>query len=522
MSAEHAGDVAELRSRGVVKLKGDDSYALWLKTACGQLSARQLHKLADVADAYGKGIILFTTRQIPMIPFVRLGDVPRAQTELNREDVTLDRCGPTVRNVNVCYDDVTCPEALANSLSLGEKLDHFFHVAMTHKVKLGVAGCAKDCDMVRVLTDIGFIAAESGGRVGYDVYVGGRLGLKSSIGQRVAEGLVEEQCVRLVQNYFHLMNTQGKKDERAADLMTRLGYLPVRQALHLDLDSASGVAPIRCPARAAPTESATSIIRVRANSGEVTSAQLRRIADMAAEYGRGFVHFAVRGGPEIPGVRASDVGAANTALQAAGLEPLGDGLANLQSCFGGYCTEGNTDPQSLLRRVEALAREKGLDKQRVTVSGSGCPNACGIPALSDIGFHGAVEPRVEAASCNGCGICVPVCKRRAIELRDGVAVLNADECRHCGVCITVCPFGGMVEGRRGFALSVGGRGDGDTRLGRVIANFLSEDEALQAAEVCLRVIQSHGTDAAAVIDRHGIGVFKDALAARAASQEHAR
>lgn len=522
MSAEHAGDVAELRSRGVVKLKGDDSYALWLKTACGQLSARQLHRVADVADVYGKGIILFTTRQIPMIPFVRLGDVPRAQAELNRDDVTLDRCGPTVRNVNVCYDDVTCPDALTDSLSLGEKLDHFFHVPMTHKVKLGVAGCGRDCIMVRALTDIGFVAGGVPGCVGFSVYVGGRLGLKSSIGARVAEGLAEEQCVRLVQNYFHLMNTQGKTDERAADLMSRLGLETVKQALHRDLDLASGVAPIRCPARTARPEPGNGIIRVRANSGEVTSVQLRKIADTAAEYGRGFVHFAVRGGPEIPGVRASDVGAANSALQAAGLEPLGKGLANLQSCFGGYCTESNADPQSLLRRVEALVREKGLDRQNFTISGSGCPNACGIPTLSDIGFHGAVEPRVDTVSCNGCGICIPVCKRRAIELRDGMAVLKADECRHCGVCITVCPFGGMVESRRGFALSVGGRGDGDTRIGQVIANFLSDDDALHAAEVCLRVIQSHATDAATVIDRHGIGVFRNALASHPAVQDQAR
>jgi hypothetical protein len=38
--------VEELRNRGVVKLRDKDMYALLVKTACGNMSAKQLRKLA--------------------------------------------------------------------------------------------------------------------------------------------------------------------------------------------------------------------------------------------------------------------------------------------------------------------------------------------------------------------------------------------------------------------------------------------------------------------------------------------
>ena len=140
MKKEKEINVAELRSRGIVKLRDEDMFALWVKTACCNLSAKQLNKLADITEKYARGYLLFTTRQIPMIPFVHSNDLGKVQEELSTVYLTLDRCGPTVRNVNVCYDDKICPEAVVNSLSLGEKLDNFFYRPMTHKVKLGVAG----------------------------------------------------------------------------------------------------------------------------------------------------------------------------------------------------------------------------------------------------------------------------------------------------------------------------------------------------------------------------------------------
>lgn len=44
----------------------------------------------------------------------------------------------------------------------------------------------------------------------------------------------------------------------------------------------------------------------------------------------------------------------------------------------------------------------------------------------------------------------------------------------------ICPFDAIAEKRKGFAAIVGGREGEDTRLGEVIAEFLSEEEVPKA------------------------------------------
>ena len=134
-----------------------------------------------------------------------------------------------MRNINVCYDDKICPDALTNSISLAEKLDSFFRIPSRHKVKIGVAGCGKDCVVSRVLSDLGFVAVERNGRVGYDAYVGGRLGVKPFVGIRMAECLSEDACERFVRNAFELLWNEGKTEERIADLIDRLGAEEVKR-----------------------------------------------------------------------------------------------------------------------------------------------------------------------------------------------------------------------------------------------------------------------------------------------------
>ncbi len=512
MTSKKEMNVGELRSRGIVRLKDADMFAIWVKTACCNLTSRQLRKLADLTEKYAKGYILFTTRQIPMIPFIHLKDLERVQEELSTVYLALDRCGPTVRNINVCYDDKICPEAVTDCLSLGEKLDNFFYVPMTHKVKIGVAGCRKDCIASRVLTDIGFVGIERNGRKGYEAYVGGRLGLNPFVGVKMANALSEGECERFVQNYFDFLTKEGKKEERGADLMDRLGAERVKQELNKNLAGSSTLKPIECETKLTEKETDNKmILRIRATCGEVTADQLRRIADIAEKYGMGFIHFAVRGSPEIPCIDKSQLESIRKELREVDMQVLDRGIDNFQSCYGNYCTESNADPQSLLRRIDKLVQELGLNNLNIRISAGGCPNSCAIVHLNDIGFYGVVEPEVDTANCNGCELCVPVCKRKAIEVADGVAVIDRERCKNCGQCIVVCPFDAIVEQRRGFAVLVGGREGEDTRLGQTIAEFLSEKEALEITERCLRILMEKNSDVAAILDEVGIEEFKQRL-----------
>jgi dissimilatory sulfite reductase (desulfoviridin) alpha/beta subunit len=505
-------NVGDLRKSGVVKLKGNDMYSVWVKTACCNLNSKQLRNLADITDKYATGYLLFTTRQIPIIPFVNLKDVEEVKEELKQVYLELDRCGPTVRNINVCYDDKICLEAITNSISLAEKLDTFFRVpSANHKIKIGVAGCQKDCIICRVLNDIGFVARESNGRKGYDAYLGGRLGVKPFLGVKMAKGLSEEECVRFTQNYFDFIKKEGKGGERGADLINRLGAEKVKQELNNNLPEDSTLKSIICETRLEEKETDKVILRIRAICGEVTSNQLRKIADIAEKYGHGFVHFVVRGSPEIPGIDKGQLEGIRKELQDVNVQILDKGIDNLQSCFGDYCTESNVNPQSLLKRIEQRVEELDLNNLNIRVSATGCPNSCGIAQLNDIGFMGIVEPEIDTAKCNGCALCLPVCKTKAIKIKDGVAVIDKEECKYCAQCVVICPFDAIIEKKKGFAVFVGGQEGEDTRLGQVIAEFLSEEEAFQVAERCLRIVKDKKANVATIIDEAGVEEFKEML-----------
>ncbi len=504
-------NIEELRRGGVVKLREEDMFSIWVKTACNNLSSNQLKKIADIADEFARGMILFTTRQIPIIPFVSLKDVEEVKRELDQVDLEFDRCGARVRNINVCYDDMICSDAVTNSLSLAEKLDSFFYVPLPYKLKIGVAGCNRDCIVSRVLTDIGFVGVEKDGKMGYDAYVGGRLGVNPAVGVKMAECLPVGECIRFVQNAFDLLKNEGKKEERYADLINRLSTKAVKQKLTRNLQDEVFPRAIECKTRQMVTETDKMIVKLRATCGEVTSRQLRTLGDIADKYGKGFVHLVVRGSPEIPCVHKKHLEEIMKELQEVGMRVLDKGIDNIQTCFGEYCTESLVDSQSLLRRIEKMVEELGFDFPGLRVSAAGCPNSCGIAHLSDIGFYGVVEPEVDIDLCTGCGLCIPICKRKAIGIDNDLAVIDQEDCKHCGRCMSVCPSDAIVEKRRGFAMLVGGNEGEDTRLGEVIAEFLSEDVALKIAERCLRMLGEKDANAATVIDRVGFEKFREML-----------
>lgn len=502
----------DLTKRGIIRLRDRDMFTVWIKPDCCNLTSRHLRKIADITEKYARSYLLFTTNQNAVIPFVHIKDVDDVLEELSEVSLRLDRCGPTVRNIKVCYDDKICHDAATNCLSLADKLENFFDTPLGHKLKIGVVGCEKDCLSSRVLTDVSFMGVERDGSKGYDVFVGGKLGLDPFVGERMAECLSEEESVRFLQNYFDFMDREGKPGERSANLIRRIGAARVREELNKNLQDNLNLQPIASETRLTEEVTNKIILRIRATLGQVSSTRLRKIADIADSYGKGFVHCTIRCTPEIPGIDEKDLTDIRQELQEAGMQILDKGIDNIQGCcFGEHCTENIMDPHPLLVMIEQKVTQLGLNNLKISVSSGGCPNSCGFPQLSDIGFYGAVEPKIDIAKCNGCELCVPICRTRTITMEDNLATIDLAECRYCAQCIMACPFDAIVEARKGFNILAGGREGKDIRLGEKIAEFLSEEEAFRVIGNGLQVLKERNANAATIIDEVGIENFKDML-----------
>ena len=513
--SEQKLDINELKKGGMVPLREKDMFSIWVKTESCNLNSKQLRKIADITDKYARGFLLFTSRQIPIIPFVNVAHIFDVKRELAEAEMGMDHNGPIVRNLNICYSDQICDDGAVNCIPLGEKLEKFFGSQLAHKTKIGAVGCSKDCVMSRVLNDLSLVGVDDGKEKSYEAYVGGRLGVNPFVGVKIADHLTEDACVNLVQNYFDLLAAEGIKGERAADVIKRLGVDEFKAELTRDLGRNATLPAIHFSSKQEREHPDKTILKIRAICGEVTSEQVRKIADIAEKYGNSIIHFAVRGAPEIPDTRKKAIPAIRKELAAVNLQLLEDNVENMQSCFGYYCSEGLFNPQALLKRIEQRINELKIKDLKITVSAAGCPSSCGIAHLSDIGFHGVMIPVVDTAACTGCGLCVAACKRKTVQVKNNKAVIEMKNCAFCGACRSACPEKAIGEKRRGIAVLLGGRGEPGTRLGTTIARFVSDDEAFEIADNLLKLISKTGLNTNQLIGKMGFDEVKKVILTKA-------
>jgi dissimilatory sulfite reductase (desulfoviridin) alpha/beta subunit len=513
--SEQKLDINELKKGGMVPLREKDMFSIWVKTESCNLNSKQLRKIADITDKYARGFLLFTSRQIPIIPFVNVAHIFDVKRELAEAEMGMDHNGPIVRNLNICYSDQICDDGAVNCIPLGEKLEKFFGSQLAHKIKIGAVGCSKDCVMSRVLNDLSLVGVDDGKEKSYEAYVGGRLGVNPFVGVKIADHLTEDACVNLVQNYFDLLAAEGIKGERAADVIKRLGVDEFKAELTRDLGRNATLPAIHFSSKQEREHPDKIILKIRAICGEVTSEQVRKIADIAEKYGNSIIHFAVRGAPEIPDTRKKAIPAIRKELAAVNLQLLEDNVENMQSCFGYYCSEGLFNSQALLKRIQKRIDELKIKDLKITVSAAGCPSSCGIAHLSDIGFHGVMIPVVDTAVCTGCGLCVAACKRKTVQVKNNKAVIEMKNCAFCGACRSACPEKAIGEKRRGIAVLLGGRGEPGTRLGTTIARFVSDDEAFEIADNLLKLISKTGLNTNQLIGKMGFDEVKKVILTKA-------
>ncbi|MCI5623782.1 4Fe-4S binding protein [Anaerostipes sp.] len=141
-----AVDYAALKKGGFMRQKQKNHFSLRLKSTGGHVTAKQLAKIAEVAEKYGEGYIHLTSRQGVEIPFIKLDQIDEVKEELALEDVTPGVCGPRVRTVTACQGQEICPSGCIDTYTLAKELDErYFGRELPHKFKFGITGCQNNC-----------------------------------------------------------------------------------------------------------------------------------------------------------------------------------------------------------------------------------------------------------------------------------------------------------------------------------------------------------------------------------------
>jgi sulfite reductase (NADPH) hemoprotein beta-component len=130
--------------------------------------------------------------------------------------------------------------------------------------------------------------------------------------------------------------------------------------------------------------------------GDITSGQLRVVADLAAAYGDGMIRVTADQDLLLRWIRVSDLKPFHDRLAAAGLAvPDGQSVANVTSCPGAEsCKLAVTQSRGLGRLLSDALHERPDLVDAVPglkIKMSGCPNGCGQHHIAGIGFQGSIR-----------------------------------------------------------------------------------------------------------------------------------
>ncbi len=422
--------------------KGPDT--LWdapgmqrIKIPFGGLSPEQMEVLADLAEEYSDGILHVTTRQDFQLHYVHIDDTPDLMRRLAAVGITTrEACGNSVRNVTACPLAGVCHTEAFDVSPYAKALMRFLlgHPDVQdfgRKFKPAFSGCEHEACGLLNMHDAGFLARVVDGRRGFKVFVGGGLGAVPHQAQVLSEFTPEEELLPQIQAVARVFARLGEKRNRGRArikfLVTRLGIeefrrlvAEEREALPHDERWTAWLAELprtggEPPRAASPLDGGarppgfdawleSNVYRQRQPGyalamltlplGDITSAQLRALSDVARSYAGDNVRTTVEQNLCLRFVPEADLPALYRELVALGLEAPGAGsIVDVTACPGtDTCKLGIASSRGLASELRKRLGEKSAQLPRaikdLRIKVSGCFNSCGQHHIADIGFYG--------------------------------------------------------------------------------------------------------------------------------------
>jgi ferredoxin-nitrite reductase len=189
---------------GVHRQKQEGLSYAGLHIPVGRVQADDMDELARLADIYGTGELRLTVEQNIIIPNIEDSKIEA----LLKEPLLKDRFSPEppllMQGLVACTGKEFCGQAIietkARAMKVTEEVQRL--VSVSKPVRMHWTGCPNTCGQVQV-ADIGFMgcmARDENGKIceGADVYVGGRVGSDSHLGELYKKSVPCKDLVPLV------------------------------------------------------------------------------------------------------------------------------------------------------------------------------------------------------------------------------------------------------------------------------------------------------------------------------------
>lgn len=207
-------------ARGVYGQRQFGVQMIRIKLPYGNLTSEQLHRISEVSDEYSRGRLHITTRQDIQIHHVSLDRTPELWAELEKDDITLrEACGNTVRNITASETAGIDPKEPFDVSPYAQAMFEFFLrnpvcQEMGRKIKISFSATAEDTAL-SFMHDLGFIAKEQDGKIGFKVMLGGGLGAQARLADVLYEFLETDQIIPVTEAVLRVFDRYGERTKRA-------------------------------------------------------------------------------------------------------------------------------------------------------------------------------------------------------------------------------------------------------------------------------------------------------------------
>ena len=283
-------DEKRVKGMGFLNNRGTDLFSARVLTVNGKVTAAQQRCMANAAEKFGNGELLYTTRLSVEIPGIPYENIDEFREFIAKENLITGGTGAKVRPVVSCKG-TTCQYGLLDSYAISEEIykrfyDGYRDVALPHKFKIAVGGCPNNCVKPN-LNDVGIIgqripkadtdickgckkcAIEAAcpnkaakvvdgkitideaqcrhcgrcvgkcpfhtiedGTYGYKIYIGGRWGKKVSKGRALGKIFTSrEETLDVIEKVILFFRDHGNKGERFVETIERIGFENVEKEL---------------------------------------------------------------------------------------------------------------------------------------------------------------------------------------------------------------------------------------------------------------------------------------------------
>ncbi|TLS49276.1 NAD(P)/FAD-dependent oxidoreductase [Paenibacillus antri] len=211
-------------------IQKDGTFSVIPRIYGGVTTAKELKKIAEVAEKYEVPMVKFTGGQRLDLLGVKKEDLPAVWAELDMPSGY--GYGKSLRTVKTCVGSTFCRFGTQDSMGMGIALEKKFErLNMPAKFKMAVNGCPRNCAESGT-KDLGIVGNDGG----WEIYVGGNGGIKLRGADLLCKVKTDEELIEISGAFIQYYRETGKYLERTSDWVERIGLDAVRAAVVDDVE----------------------------------------------------------------------------------------------------------------------------------------------------------------------------------------------------------------------------------------------------------------------------------------------